>query len=149
MITAVLPNVAAAGSQVTVLGSNFETVPVLNNVRLNGSQVVVTHATATALVMLVPPATGSGRIRVITPRGVAVSPSDFIVLPGGYSADQIASSDRAQTDGTPATLAFPAAFKIGVRMFEGARGDLLTVGVNSTTNESKRRIQLHADHCRV
>lgn len=132
-ITAVLPNVGTAGIPITVVGTNFEALPSLNRVRLNSSPAQVTGSAATTISMLVPANTGSGRIRVTTPRGVAISPTDFVVVPVGYGAGQIASTGRIETDGAPAAVVFPSTAKIGLRLFEGVAGELLTIGVSSTT----------------
>ncbi|MGH8240359.1 MAG: IPT/TIG domain-containing protein, partial [Steroidobacteraceae bacterium] len=130
-ITALLPPSAPTGSSITIVGTNFEPVPALNRVRLGNAVVQVIGASATGINVIVPPNTGSGRVRVTTPRGVAVSPTDFIVVPPGYGASQIVSSERIAADGTATTLAFATPWKIGLRLFDGNAGELLTVGVSS------------------
>jgi len=130
-ITALLPPAAPAGSSISIVGTNFELVPAQNRVRLNNSSLQVLGSTATSINVLVPPNVGSGRVRVTTPRGVAVSPTDFIVVPPFYAAANIASTERIESDGTATTLTFTAPWKFGLRLFDGNAGDLLTVGVSS------------------
>jgi large repetitive protein len=132
-ITALLPPSANPGASISIVGTNFEPVATQNRVRIGNALAQVISSTATTINVIVPPNAGSGRVRVTTPRGVAVSPADFIVLPQGYSASQIESSGRIVSDGTATTLAFPAAWRVGLRLFDGTVGELLTVGVSSMT----------------
>jgi len=130
-ITAVLPPAGAAGSTVSILGSNFELTPDDNRVRFGGAQAQVITATATTITARVPANASSGKVRVTTFRGTAVSPADFIVVPPGYTANQIVSSERMPADGTASLLTFPTPNKIALRWFEGVAGDLLTVGISN------------------
>jgi YD repeat-containing protein len=135
-ITLVTPNIGNAGTRITLVGSNFETDPTRNNVRLNATSALVTASSSMTVSAVIPASAGSGRIRLTTPRGTALSPSDFIVVPPNYGSGQIVSTGRMEADGTPVALSFPSASKINLRMFEGKVGDLLTVGVTSTTFSS-------------
>lgn len=132
-ITLVTPNVGNAGTPITIVGNNFETVPSRNSVRLNANPAPVTASSAMTVSSVIPSGTSSGRIRVTTPNGTAVSPSDFIVIPPNYGVHQFVTTGRMETDGTSSALTFPTAWKINIRLFEGKIGDLLTVGVTSTT----------------
>jgi YD repeat-containing protein len=135
-ITAVLPAAGAAGSTVSILGSNFELTADANRVRFGGAQAQVIMATATTITARIPANASSGRVRVTTLRGTALSPADFVVIPPGYTANQIVSSERIAADGTPSTLTFPAPNKIALRIFDGAAGDLLTVGISNLSFSS-------------
>jgi len=130
-ITALVPPAAAPGSSITIVGTNFEPVPMQNRVRLSNTNVPVLVSSTASINVIVPPTTGSGRVRVTTPRGVAVSPADFIVIPQGYAASQVVSTGRIEADGTATTVAFPSPSKVGVRLFDGKIGDLLTIGVSA------------------
>jgi large repetitive protein len=133
VITLVTPNIGNAGTAITIVGNNFETVPSRNNVRLNANPASVIASSAMTVSAIIPAGTSSGKIRVTTPNGTAVSPSDFILIPPNYSASAIVTTGRMETNGTAAALSYPTAWKINLRLFEGKVGEMLTVGVTSTT----------------
>jgi YD repeat-containing protein len=132
-ITAFFPSVAAPGTAITIGGTNFATIPSDNSVLFNGSIAQVSASTRTTVSVIVPTSAGSGKVQVITPRGVAVSPTDFIVIPSGYSTSNIGSTGRLPTDGSAATIALPTAGRISVQLFDGTAGQYLTLGVGSTS----------------
>jgi large repetitive protein len=132
-ITVVLPNVSSVGNVVTIVGTGFSETPAQNRVRFGNATAEVSASTSTTITTRVPQGAGSGKIRVTTPLGVAVSPTDFIVLPGGFSADQIGSVDRVNSDGSANIVSFAAAARAGIRLFEGTAGELLSIGVTNMT----------------
>jgi YD repeat-containing protein len=131
-ITNLLPAVGAYGSAVTIVGTDFDPMPNGNLVFFNNAQAEVTQSTATTISVIVPPNTGSGPVQVITSDGSAVSPMDFIVPPNGYGSTNIGSTGEISTTGTP-TKIIATAGQISVQLFNGTEGQLLTVGVNSTS----------------
>jgi YD repeat-containing protein len=128
-ITMVLPNRGFAGNVVTIVGANFDVTPSRNRVRFNNSLAEVIESTATNIVTRVPLAAGSGKIKVTTPRGLAVSPADFVVLPPGYPAERVEPAQRLSLD-TGANVELVAG-RIATRLFEGTVGDLLAIGVSN------------------
>lgn len=133
VITGLDPAVGTAGQLVTITGTGFESQPVDNRVRFDATSAQVTDSTSTAITTSVPVGSNSGKVRLTTPRGVAISPMDFIVVPSGYSAGSIGTTGRIPTDGSTTAVSMPAANHIGVELFDGRVGDLLTIGVGSTT----------------
>jgi YD repeat-containing protein len=129
-ITALYPIMGSAGSTVTITGTGFQAAPLDNSVQFNDSFATVGVTTATTITTLVPANTGSGKVQVTTPYGVAISPMDFIVIPSGYSAGSIGSTGRLPTDGSSTSLTLPKASQVSVQLFNGNEGDLLTLGVS-------------------
>ena len=76
-ITSFTPSSALVGATITINGTNFDPSNLNDRVSFNGGpDVVPVAATATALSVVIPQA-GPGRVTVRTPRGVAVSGTDF------------------------------------------------------------------------
>jgi YD repeat-containing protein len=69
-----------SGTPVTIHGIGFSAVAADNQVTFNGVSAVVETATATAIKTKVPAGATTGRVRVTSPLGAAVSRSDFTVL---------------------------------------------------------------------
>jgi hypothetical protein len=133
-IYSLTPAIGASGTSVVIAGVNFEPVSSNNRVRYSNSVAAITGTpTPASISTTVPANTGSGKVRVSTPRGVAISPVDFIVVPSGYSAASIGSTGRITMDAAPTSISVPTASKISIQLFDAAAGDLLSVGVNSTT----------------
>jgi len=136
VITGLFPPLGTAGQIVTVVGSGFESVAVEDRVRFNTTSAPVTSSTTTNMSTNVPAGAGSGKVVVTTPRGMAVSPMDFIVVPSGYSSGSIGSTGRLPVDGSSNPIALPTARVASIQLFDGKAGDLLTLGVTSTTISS-------------
>jgi uncharacterized repeat protein (TIGR01451 family) len=82
VITGFTPTAGAAGTVVTLTGTHFDSVPARNRVTFNGIAAPVTAATATTLVVTVPPGEVAGLIGVTTADGAAQSATDFsLVVP--------------------------------------------------------------------
>jgi large repetitive protein len=133
VITGLFPPLGVVGQIVTVAGSGFEPVAVQDRVRFNTALGQVTSSTPDTIATSVPPGAGSGKVFVTTPRGMAVSPMDFIVVPSGYSATNVGSTGRIPVDGSSTSISLPAARSVSVQLFDGNAGDLLTIGVTSTS----------------
>jgi len=130
-ITALFPAVGAAGATVTIGGTNFDPLSSNNSAVFDATLAAVSGSTTTTISTSVPVNAGSGKVQVITPRGVAVSPMDFIVVPSGYSTASIGSTGRLPSDGSSTNILLPTANKISVQLFDASAGDLLTIGVGS------------------
>ena len=70
-ITGITPASAAAGTPVTISGTNFDATIANNAVNFNGTAAVVTSATVTQLVVTVPAGGTSGNVTVTTPGGIS------------------------------------------------------------------------------
>ncbi len=86
-----------------------------------------TSVTPTQLAFPVPPATGSGKLRIATAAGTAVSAVDFIVPPPGVAAADIVASTRLIANGPAQSLSVLAINKVGVILFDGSPGDSVSV----------------------
>jgi len=78
-ITSFEPEYGLPGSTVTITGTNFSTTESENSVKINGTTATISSATETELVILVPAST-SGKISVSIEDEEAVSATDFEVL---------------------------------------------------------------------
>jgi len=126
-IAAFGPASGAAGTLVTVAGTNFDAVAGATTVRLNGVAAAATVTDATALTFTVPAAAASGRITATTALGTGTSATDFLVPPAGVSAADIATVVRVAPDGPPGSLVVSTAHKHGVLLFDGAGGAFHTL----------------------
>lgn len=124
------PTIGTFGTTVTVNGTNFETNLANDRVRFNGTAAATTSAVATQLGSKVPLFATSGRVRVDTPNGTAVSAADFFVPPGTYTAADVGFTGRT-TVGTNAAMNTGAAGKIGLMLFDGVKGQKVGVGVSN------------------
>jgi IPT/TIG domain len=79
----VVPRSAPAGSEVRLIGEHFSPRTSDDTVTLGGAPVLVRTATATELVVVVPPESSGSRFRVeVRNGGSAESPVDFTITPG-------------------------------------------------------------------
>ena len=117
----------------TVDGTNFNPAAGATTVKLNQSSATASSVTTTQLAFAVPAATGSGRIRVTTGAGTAVSASDFIVPPGGVAAADILATTRLAADGPAQSIGLFATGKYGLVLFDGAAGAWMSLHVGNFT----------------
>lgn len=75
------PQRGSVGTTVTIQGQGFSTSPSGNLVLFNGAAAAVTSATATSLMVTVPPGATTGPIAVTVGGDTATSTSNFTVLP--------------------------------------------------------------------
>ncbi len=121
------PAAGTPGAPVSVFGTNFNPATGGTTLKLNQSAATVTSITPTQLTFAVPPATGSGKLRIATAAGSAVSAADFIVPPAGIAATDIATSTRLIADGAPQSIALFAFNKVGLILFDGNAGEWLSL----------------------
>jgi hypothetical protein len=121
------PAAGPAGTTVTVTGTHFNPAAGATTVRLNQSVATVSSVTATQLALTVPSATGSGRIRVATSVGSAVSDADFVVPPGTVAASDIVATTRLVADGPTQGIGIFATNSYGLLLFDGGAGDWLSL----------------------
>jgi uncharacterized repeat protein (TIGR01451 family) len=75
-ITSFVPTLGPTGTVVTISGTSFINV---TNVTFNGANAAFTPVSTTEVRATVPPNGSTGPIRVFTPDGVAVGPTNFVV----------------------------------------------------------------------
>jgi hypothetical protein len=123
-ITSLSASVAAAGTVVTVTGTNFETRTDNDYVSVNQTMAEVTSSTSTSLQFVVPGATSSGKVSISTPYGTAVGPYLYIPPPG-YTVAQIGPTANL-TLNSASTLNVTSAKTVGVATVEVAGGEMLS-----------------------
>jgi IPT/TIG domain-containing protein len=135
-IAAFSPALASVGTNLTLTGGGFDPVIANNKVQMgSGPWVSADAVTATTIMTRVPVKAWSGKLRLMNPRGTAVSATDFFVPPSGYTAATIGSTGRI-TVGTSATISLPTAGQSSLQIFDASAGDLLSVGVTALTISS-------------
>ncbi len=87
-ITSLSASIVAAGTVITMTGTNFETDTDNDYVSVNQTMAEVTSTTSTSLKFVVPEATASGKVSISTPHGSAAGPYLYIPPPG-YTTTQI------------------------------------------------------------
>ena len=127
------PASGAAGTVVTVSGTNFNTASGATTVKLNQTSATSSSVTATSLTFTVPPSAGSGRIVVASPAGSGVSATDFIVPPGGIAAADILATTRLVTDGPARSIGLYATNKFGLVLFDGMAGGWTSLQIANFT----------------
>jgi len=135
-ISAFSPALAAAGGTVTITGTGFDTTPATTIVSIGKTRAVVTAATATSVTVTVPDAAGSGPLTVVTPGGSASSANEFVAVPKGYAATDVATTPTITADGASATLTAPAG-KVSLLRFSGTKGQRLSLGLTGSTITSE------------
>jgi YD repeat-containing protein len=131
-ISSFSPTSAVAGTSVTITGTNFDATTATNNqTRFNSTFTPPTASTATTVTALVPTSTGSGRLKIKTPAGTAISTDDFIVPPSPYVVSDIASASRISF-ATATTVTVSTATKVALRLFDLTAGQRVSVkGTNA------------------
>jgi len=124
-ITSISPAVADPGGSVTISGSKFATDPVANSAVLNTTHASVESATATQLVVEVPPIGTSGPFSVATAAGVTTS-GDLFVAPPGFTAADVQYTGRMAI-GETKTVTISTPQKIGLLLFEGSQGQRVSM----------------------
>jgi RHS repeat-associated protein len=126
------PADGAPGDPVTITGTGFDRVLAHNVVEFNGIRARVTAATTTSLTAVVP-GTGSGRIAVRTPGGVATSTARFTVGPTGYPLAEVGATADLTVDGAAQPLAVAAAGDVGLLRFDGVRRQRVSLVLTNNT----------------
>jgi YD repeat-containing protein len=127
------PQIALPGTAVTITGANFDTTPVNDRLIVNVTGGLnPTSATLASMFMSIPSATGSGRISLNTPSGSVTSSGDLFIPPSGYSVSAVGATGRV-TPGAPATITLSAANQIGMLLFDGKKGQMVSAVASSST----------------
>jgi hypothetical protein len=73
------PTSGPIGTNVTIAGINFSTIPANNSVKFNGTTSVITASTATSVTTAVPAGATTGKISVTVAGNTATSATDFTI----------------------------------------------------------------------
>jgi YD repeat-containing protein len=127
------PKLGKLGTVVTIAGKGFDPQPINDRVFIGRALAPVNSpATASSLQVAVPAAASSGKVRVSSPLGTAVSAGDFFNLPGGYLATDIGATSRIQI-GVSGTIPVTPAGKVSLAIFDGGGGQGLTAYITNVT----------------
>ena len=133
-ITGFTPAIGLAGTAVSVTGTNFDSNAANDHLRLNVSNSTVTSATAISLAATVPAATGSGRLSLSAPSGVATSAQDFFVPFGTHVPADVGYTGRLAVGGSQ-TISLSSG-KVGMLLFDGIRGQRVDLQLSGSTLSS-------------
>jgi YD repeat-containing protein len=131
-ITGFTPTIGAAGTSVTITGTNFDPSASVNRVQFNQTLAAVIASTDTTITTSVPAASGSGRITVTTPEGSGTSSADFFIPPSPYTVGEVEVMSR-MTFGQSQVVSFPNPNKIAIVVFDGVPGQWVSLGMTDTT----------------
>ncbi len=130
-ISSFTPTSGAAGTTVTVTGTNFDTAAGATTVKLNGVTATATVTNDTSLAFTVPAAAASGKVTATTSTGTGTSATDFIVPPAGINAADIVSSVRVVPGGPNANIVVPTVNKNGVVLFDAQPNVFYSIQFNA------------------
>lgn len=126
------PTVGPPGTSVTITGTNFQTPAVKNKTKFNITNATVSSATATSISTNVPSMSGSGKIRVSTPSGSAVSTDDFYVPASPNTAANLIATGR-MSSGNSQSVTFSTSGKFAMFLFEASANQRASVKVTSSS----------------
>ena len=132
-IASFTPAAGAAGTVVTVNGTNFSPAPGATTLKFNQSPAAVSAVTATTLSFAIPANTGSGRIVVATSAGSASSSADLVVPPAGIAAPDILATTRLVADAPARSIGLYATNKYGLVLFDGTAGTWMSLQIANFT----------------
>jgi YD repeat-containing protein len=136
-ITSFSPSVADFGATVTIAGTNFDAVPANNRTAFNLALVTPsTGSSAIQILAAVPSGATSGRLRVSTVLGEAVSADDFFVPPRPFVAADVATVGRMSPNATPFTVPISVANRVGLVVFDATAGQRLNLKVQGPAGQA-------------
>jgi YD repeat-containing protein len=125
------PQIVAAGAAVTITGANFDATPANDRLGVNVTQGLnPSSATGTSMTLNAPASTGSGHISLNAPNGNVTTTSDLFIPPTLYSVNSVASTGRTSV-GSPATVSLTSANQIGLLLFDGNKGQMVSATASS------------------
>ena len=135
-ITGFTPVAVGPGDQLTVTGSNFDSVATNNLVTLGGGvRGGIASATNTQLVVTVPEKVRAGKVSVTTPGGTAVSANDLYAAPPGFTGNDIQSAERMAIGDTK-VVNLPVSNKVAMVVFDASEGDKISLTSDTTARMS-------------
>jgi YD repeat-containing protein len=132
-ITSFTPTIGIPGTAVTVTGTNFESVTTSNRLNFNLARGAVGSANTTTLGATVPGGATSGHVTVATPAGATQSSADFFVPPPGFATADAVFTGRVVINGGTLTATVTPANKIGLVVFDGTAGQVVSLGMTAVT----------------
>jgi YD repeat-containing protein len=132
-ITGFTPTKGIAGTAVTINGNNFDTLPANNTIWFNTALAPANSSSKTQISATVPSGATSGRIKVRTPYGTAISNADFIIPPTNTTLDQIGVTGRIQVNGPPLSVTIGTAGQFALVLFDGTKGQNLNLVFTNDT----------------
>jgi len=128
-ITSFTPTIGAAGTAVTINGTNFQAGVSNNKAFFGGVGGVVTSLTAPGqAIATVPSSAQSGKVSLQTAAGIGTSSADFFVVPSGIAVTDVGSTGRIVVDGAAQTANVAIAGKTALIVFDGVIGQNLGLG---------------------
>jgi RHS repeat-associated protein len=131
-ITAVSPTLVQPGDLLTITGSNFDPLPTNTITSLNRTRPQVVSASVDVLEVEVPAAVASGKVRVQTVNGSAISAEDVFVAPAPYGIGDVAYAARTPLDQSQA-VTIPTAGHIALLIFDLDAGERVAASLSSST----------------
>ena len=132
-ITSLSASIAAAGSEVTINGSNFEPSTLYKNVvSVNRVMPELLSESATAIKIKVPSSTGSGPVKVATPQGSVTGPELFIP-PNNISPSKVGSTGEISLGGSKTITVSSGTANVGLVTFQGNYGQRVSLLVSEAT----------------
>jgi YD repeat-containing protein len=131
-ISSFAPAIGLPGTAISIAGTNFDVPHFNNRMTLNASRMDATAGNKTALSTSVPYRAMGGRIQIATARGSAVAESDFYVPPSPYTPSDVSVTDRMAV-GTSKTVTIATGGKVALVLFEGNRGQRVSMRITSST----------------
>lgn len=137
------PAIATAGTAITITGSGFDPVAFNNRLTFNTTPSIPSSATATSVIAPFTSLTSSGRIRLTTAAGTAVSGQDIFVPFTTHSVADVAYTARTAI-GSSQTVSLPTANTIGLLLFDGTQGQQVSLAMSNSTFGSTCNLYLFA-----
>jgi YD repeat-containing protein len=126
VINSFTPKIVSPGATISISGNHLNLMPGTTLLTCGGKAVTVSSLTNTGASIVVP-ANASGRLRVQTAYGEAVSADDLFVLPGILTPASIGATGTAVVDGAAANINLSQAGKKIVLAFDAIEGQRLSI----------------------
>ncbi|WP_058836190.1 IPT/TIG domain-containing protein [Luteimonas abyssi] len=133
VIQSVSPLIGTPGTPITVLGQHLSPVTGQTSARLNLRPAPLSLVQDSTVVFAIPSSTGSGKVFVQTPFGIATSAQDVLVVPPGTNAATVTESKRVHLDGAIEAFGVAATGDSSAALFDGALGDYVNAQFFSLT----------------
>ncbi|AMP05354.1 IPT/TIG domain-containing protein [Collimonas pratensis] len=129
-IASFTPTVGAAGTAVTINGTNFQAGISNNKVSFGGVNGVITSLTLPGqAVAVVSSSAQSGKVTLQTTAGISTSSSDFFVVPAGVAVADVVTTGRITIGGAAVSPTINTAGKYAMLLFDGTSGQQLSLAM--------------------
>jgi len=130
-ISSISPTIAAAGEEVTISGSNFDSSLGGSTVTVNRSRPEVVSVTESAIKAIVPEATLGGHVAVATGGGAVVGP-DLYIPPEKAAVSKVGTTGRFSV-GEATTATISKGGTIALKLFDGTGGQKISLLLSEAT----------------